>query len=271
VILVFSWDNLSSKAVLHEHPDHLLVWNDMLAWEAGAFHGVPAERVRVVGAPNFDRFFAELEASPAVPPGPDGRRTILYLGSSKASRDEPAIFDRWLSALRSAPDAALREARVVLRPHPGGSDGSWEQWQRPDDDRLSIELGSKNEAVTLTDALRRADAVVALSTSAEIEAAIAGRPVVTFRAGDDAPGQEGLLHFRYLLEERGGHVIDSADLTEHVANLTRVLQGDYDRERIAAFVERFVRPRGLEHPVSPLVAGAVLDFVSGREPATVSA
>ena len=271
VMLVFSWDNLSSKAALHEHPDHVLVWNDTLAWEAGAFHGIPADRVRVLGAPNFDRFFVELEATPAGPAASDGRVTILYLGSSKASRDEPAIFTRWLNAVRSADDPAVREARVVLRPHPGGARGTWQLWQPPDDDLLSIELALKNEPVTLAHSLRRADVVVALSTSAEIEAAIAGRPVVTFRAGADAPGQEGLLHFRYLLGEQGGHVIDSADLDEHVANLARVLHGDYDRERIGAFVERFVRPAGLARPVSPIVASTVLDLVAGREPQTASA
>lgn len=271
VMLVFSWDNLSSKAALHEHPDHVLVWNDTLAWEAGAFHGVPADRVRVLGAPNFDRFFAELEATPAHPATSDIRATILYLGSSKASRDEPAIFTRWLSAIRSAGDPAVREAEVVLRPHPGGADGTWQRWQPPKDRLLSIELALKNEPVTLAHSLRRADVVVALSTSAEIEAAIAGRPVVTFRAGADAPGQEGLLHFRYLLEQQGGHVIDSSDLDEHVANLASVLHGDYDRARIGAFVERFVRPAGLARPVAPIVASTVLDLVAGREPETASA
>jgi hypothetical protein len=271
VMLLFSWDNLSSKAALHEHPDHLLVWNDTLAWEASAFHGFPPDRVRVLGAPNFDRFFAELEASPAPAAATDEPATILYLGSSKASRDEPAIFDRWLRAIRSAADPIVREARVVLRPHPGGADGSWERWQQPADPLLTIELGSKNEPVTLAGSLRRAHVVVALSTSAEIEAAIAGRPVVTFRAGSDAPGQEGLLHFRYLLEERGGHVIDSVDLDEHVENLGRVLRGGHDRDRIGAFVERFVRPQGVTRPVSPIVASAVLDLVAGREPATASA
>jgi hypothetical protein len=34
LMLVWSWDNLSSKAVVHEHPDHVLVWNDVQANEA---------------------------------------------------------------------------------------------------------------------------------------------------------------------------------------------------------------------------------------------
>ena len=60
-LLVWSWDNLSSKAVLHEHPDHVFVWNELQAREAIELHGVPAARVEVVGAPNFDRFFRQIE------------------------------------------------------------------------------------------------------------------------------------------------------------------------------------------------------------------
>jgi hypothetical protein len=267
VMLVFSWDNLSSKAVLHEHPDHLLVWNETQAWEATCFHGVPPERVQVVGAPNFDRFFGEVEGWASQPDAAHhGRRTILYLGSSKASRDEPTIFSRWLEAVRSAGDAALRDAQVVVRPHPGGGGDIWEKWAPPEDQRLSIESPHKGEAGLLARSLRQADAVVALSTSAEIEAAIAGRPVVTFRAGDDAPAQEDALHFHYLLEQRGGFVIDARDLDEHVAKLARVLDGDYDPEALRGFVERFVRPAGLERPVAPIVASTVLELVSSHAP-----
>jgi hypothetical protein len=265
IMLVFSWDNLSSKAVLHEHPDHLLVWNDTQAWEAGCFHRIPPERVRVLGAPNFDRFFTELEAFASTAGTGDGRRTILYLGSSKASRDEPAIFTRWLDAIRSARDPAVRDARIVLRPHPGGARGVWKLWTPPADPHLQIQLGRKHEPVTLARALGQADAVVALSTSAEIEAAIAGRPVVTFRAGADAPGQGGLLHFQYLLEQRGGFVIDSSDLDEHVVKLAAVLRGDFDPDGLRRFVERFVRPAGLSNPVSPAVASTILELAAGRE------
>jgi hypothetical protein len=95
-----------------------------------------------------------------------------------------------------------------------------------------------------------ADAVVGLNTSAELEAAIVGRPVLTIGVGDLAPGQEGSSHFRYLLAEQGGFVEGARDLDEHIAQLRRALAEDpfaADRRR---FVERFVRPRGLDRPAS---------------------
>jgi hypothetical protein len=258
ILLPWSWDNLSSKAVLHAHPDHLLVWNELQADEAVELHGVPRQRIEVVGAPNFDRFFAQVEALEGTR-NDDGRKTIVYAGSSKnVAPDEPDILARWLEAVREAEDPAVRNARVRVRPHPGGR--QWRTWSPPDDPLVSAERWAKSERDRLAPLLVAADVVVALNTSAEIEAAIAGRSVVTFRAGPAAPGQEGSLHFQYLLEQNGGFVIDSADLDEHVCNLSRVLAGDSDHDRAREFVKRFVRPGGLNEPVSPLIASTVLEL-----------
>ena len=41
VSLVHSWDNLTSKGLLSAIPDRLLVWNEVMASEAEAFHGIP--------------------------------------------------------------------------------------------------------------------------------------------------------------------------------------------------------------------------------------
>src|SRR5262249_10252603 len=89
-MLVWSWDNLSSKALLNEHPDRLLVWNERQVAEAVDLHGFRREDVRALGAPNFDPFFAELEAQRARSRRSSERKTILYLGSSKnISKEEP--------------------------------------------------------------------------------------------------------------------------------------------------------------------------------------
>jgi hypothetical protein len=261
LMLVWSWDNLSSKAILHEHPDRLLVWNDTQAREAHELQGVSPERVEIVGAANFDRFFATVDAAGDRRNG----NTIVYLGSStNVAPGEPAIFARWLEAVRAEP--GLRDVDVIVRPHPAGE--AWLDWIPPEP-KVSLQRPvQKVENEALADLLAGADAVVALNTSAEIEAAIAGRPVLTFRAGEDAPGQEGSIHFAYLLERNGGFVLDAATLEDHVALLARVLTGSFDAGPIERFVERFVRPRGIAEPVAPIVAAAALGLV-GAQPATL--
>jgi hypothetical protein len=259
-MLVWSWDNLSSKALLAEHPDRMLVWNERQVEEAVELHGVPRDRVLAIGAPNFDHFFAELEARRAEQRPSRDRKTILYLGSSKnISKEEPDVFLAWVDAVRSATDPTVRDARIVVRPYPGA--GGWRQRPPAPSDQYEIEPAQKLEPDRLAALLLEADVVVALNTSAELEAVLAGIPVVTFRAGELAPGQEGSAHFEYLLEQHGGFVIDSGNLDDHVENVARVLRGEVDRQRLRSFAESFVRPAGLERPVSPLVAAAVLEHV----------
>lgn len=249
VLLVWSWDNLSSKAVLNEHPDTLLVWNERQAREAVELHAVAAPTVVPVGAPNFDRFFAELEAIPRV----GEQEGILYLGSSpNIAPDEPVIFRAWVEALRRHP--ALRARPVVVRPHPGKE----ARWTGTVDDLEGVTLSMPGVGATLAELLVSCEAVVALNTSAEIEAAIAGRPVLTFRAGPDAPGQEGSLHFEYLLRANGGFVIDAPDLAAHLDALARVLADRDDGAVRERFVREFVRLRGIDVPVAGLVADEVL-------------
>src|SRR5205823_6371267 len=95
---------------------------------------------------------------------------------------------------------------------------------------------------------------------AQIEASIVGRPVYTFSAGAAAPAQSGSLHFYYLLKDRGGVVSYAESLGEHVAQLERGVSGDYDRDAIRGFCEFFDRPRGLDRPVSPILADEVLNL-----------
>ena len=102
-----------------------------------------------------------------------------------------------------------------------------------------------------------ADAVVALNTSAELEAGIVGRPVLTIEVGDLAPGQEGSSHFRYLLAEQGGFVEAARGLDEHVDQLRRALAEDSLAEHRRRFIERFVRPRGLDRPAGPELADEI--------------
>ena len=264
-MLVISWDNLSSKAVLNEHPDRLLVWNEVQAGEAVELHGIPRERVCVVGAANFDRFFSEIEAETRITAGRQrgkGARILYLCSSTNVAPQEPVVLARWLAALRATEDARLREAHVVVRPHPKTTK-VFESWTAPDK-RVRLVNPHPREA-PLARALAEVDAVVALNTSAEIEAAIAGAPVLTFRAGTDAPGQEGSKHFPYLLEANGGFVIDAPDLEEHLRRLAAVLHGEHDRAATARALERFIRPAGLARSVSPLVASAVLELA--RQPA----
>jgi len=98
--------------------------------------------------------------------------------------------------------------------------------------------------------------VIGINTTAMIEAAIVGKPVLTILEPTFA--QEGTLHFHHLLEENGGFLHAASSLDEHLAQLRRVLdEGEADAERRRRFVESFVRPHGLDRPATPIFADAL--------------
>jgi hypothetical protein len=276
-LLVYSWDNLSNKGRIHVAPDRIFAWNELQRHEAEELHGIDPERVIVAGAPHWDRFFAlepsvdrvELCARHGFDPD---EPIVLYLGSTnEVCPDEPPIVEEWLDALRASA-GPLRRANVLVRPHPRETE-VWQGWD-PERERVAMTESMKRKRQSLYDQLHHSAAAVGLNTSAQIEASIVGRPVYTFSAGAAAPAQSGSLHFYYLLKDRGGVVSYAETLGEHVAQLERGVAGDYDHEAIRRFCEFFVRPRGLDRPVSPMLADEVLKLAGEspqREPITLTA
>lgn len=293
-MLVFSWDNLSNKGLIHEVPDRMFVWNDVQAHEAFKLHKYPKEQVVITGAPRFDELF---EMRPATTReeycgliGADPRQPILsYLCSSKFVADrERQFIARWIAELRRSGDPHLAGCTVVVRPHPT----VWREWQadeagdfrwpgpdpdkatvsRPFDDPATRVLYSpmQNASQVLYDTVFHSAAVVGLNTSAEIEAAIIGRPVYTI-LDPDAAGQQGTLHFGYLLDSQGGHVQFADSFDAHRAQLSEALAGRINRGAIGSFVQRFVRPHGLERPVAPILAEAIEALVTPTRSAAAAA
>ena len=269
--LLFSWDNLSNKGVMHERPDRTFVWNAAQKQEVVTLHGVAPDTVSVTGAPRFDWFFrctaSTTREAFCEAVGLDPRqRLIAYLGSSPfVSAREPAFTATWIEALRASSDGQLRNAQVVVRPHPRMRE-VWQEYPAfaaQSRSRSTLPGVAVTHAKSLTgeqglfDTLYHADAVVGLNTTAELEAGILGKPVYTIRTPEFAPGQTGSHHFHYLLREQGGFVECAETLEQHCAQLAGGLRGQVDRAGLRAFIERFLRPHGLATPVAPLLANEI--------------
>ena len=260
VFPVFSWDNLSTKGLVHVQPDAVLVWNERQRVEAVEMHQVPSERVIVTGAPRFDEFFAmtprttreEFCRQYALDP----RQPIVsYLCSSEfVAGHEFEFVQRWIEEIRRVP--ALRHCNVLIRPHPRRTK-SWKAYKAPQPGiAVSMPQGMNGDQL-LFDTVHHSAAVVGLNTSAELEAGIVGRPVLTVLAPESSGGQRGTLHFDYLLKEHGGFVQLAPDLEVHRQQLAAAVAGEYDADGIRAFVRDFLRPHGLDRPVTPFVADAI--------------
>ena len=258
---VFSWDNLTTKGLVHEQPDAVFVWNEVQQREAVAYHDVPPERIVITGAPRFDAFcrltpkrdragFCEKYGLRA------DRPIVAYLCSSDfVAEREAAFVATWIDEVRR--DPALAECNIVIRPHPR-SEVQWSEADLGAWPHVAVTMPkTMNADRLLYDTLFHSAAVVGLNTSAQIEAALLGKPVLTLLAPGFERGQQGTLHFRYLLESDGGFVQVAEDMAAHRAQLRVAVEGRHDGAATRAFVERFVRPAGIDRPATPVVADAI--------------
>jgi len=184
---------------------------------------------------------------------------------------EHAFVLRWMEALRSSADTAVAGLGMLVRPHPDNRD-YWDELNVPSLENVALWRPQAEYAMVDADARREffdslfhSAAVVGINTSAMIEAAIVGRPVLTVRPEDFADTQGATLHFRYLLPENGGFLLAADGLDEHVAQLADALRApERTAELRARFVASFVRPHGEQTACSALMADAVEETARQR-------
>jgi hypothetical protein len=264
VFLPFSWDNLTNRGLIRVEPDRVLVWNDIQKREAVELHDVAPDRVVITGAPRFDAFFAMRPSAPRPAfcsgVGLDAAKPfVLYVCSSEfVAPREVEFVRRWIKQLRKSGDSAVRTCGVLVRPHPA----HLKQWKDVDLSELpGVAIWSGKEVMNadqgLYDSLHHCSAVVGLNTSAMIEAGILGKTVLTLVLEEFAGGQEQTLHFHYLRASNGGLLHEARDFEEHTRQLGAALKKEGTDPRIAAFVERFIRPRGSAAPVTPVMVDEI--------------
>jgi hypothetical protein len=276
-LCVWSWDHLSSKALIRVVPDTVLVWNETQRDEAGRFHGVPPERVLVTGAQCFDKWF---DRAPTRDRAAFGARAgldtaqpfILYVCSAlfKHSPPEVEFVRRWIAALRRAGDPRVRDVTLLVRPHPQRLD----EWAgvtaaQLDPTGRTVVWGSNPidgaGRADYFDSMYHAAAVVGLNTSALVESAIVDRPVFTVLLPEYRDNQEGTFHFHHLLQVGNGFLNVARDLDEHAGQLSAVFDGTGLTPN-RPFVERFVRPRGVAVAATPVFVEAVEGMAAQPSP-----
>jgi hypothetical protein len=118
LMLVVGWDNLSSKGLIRHQPTLMGAWGEQSRRHAIEVQGTPPERVRVIGAPQYENFTKDpaadrtaIRAELGVPTtGP----LLLFAGTFR-------LFDE-TELLRQVDDAisggTLPPMHIFYRPHP---------------------------------------------------------------------------------------------------------------------------------------------------------
>ncbi len=275
-LCVWSWDHLSSKALIRVVPDAVIVWNEIQRAEAERFHGIAADRVIVTGAQCFDQWFdrqpsRDRESFCSHVGLPSDRPFLLYVCSAlfRNSPSEAGFVRDWVGAIRNSADPSLRDLPILVRPHPQ----RMEEWRSPSDVLAGcgdvavwgsnpIDPGSRADYF---DSMYHSAAVVGLNTSALVEAAIVDRPVFTVLLPAFRDNQEGTFHFRHLLSVGEGFLNTARTLDEHTRQLAALMAHGETRSN-RAFVEQFIRPRGAQVAATPVFVDALDRFARGPQP-----
>jgi hypothetical protein len=258
-LCVWSWDHLSSKALIRELPDRVFVWNDTQKREAQTLHRIPASQIVVTGAQCFDKWFdrapsRDRETFCRQIGLPADRPILLYVCSAPFSGsppEAPFIVD-WIRRLRTSNSTRLRNTPILVRPHPSRRP-EWEGIDLtpfPDVVLWGSDPLDAAARADYFDSLYHSAAVAGLNTSAFIEAGILGRPVHTILLPEWYESQMGTVHFRYLFEAGGGLLTSATSYDEHLAQLDQALA--QPSTEIKPFVREFVRPRGLDVAATPV-------------------
>lgn len=261
-IVTLSWDNLTTKGLIHVRPDHLFVWNASHADEARRIHYIPDESIFLVGSPFFDKWRtqsyllqdrAEFMAGIGLDPA---RPYIVYLGSSANIADNEAWLVREIhQAIAGADDPVLRSTQIYVRPHPGNRKICADLADLPiilsNDGDVGIPF-SDDRKRRLFNTLYYSAVTVSINTSAIIDAIAIGKPCISVKTDRYRDTHTGSPHFRHLLD--AGAVVMADGAADCAKLIGEHLRGaDPSLERRCQFMRHFI-----ESPLPGLGAGETI-------------
>lgn len=279
-LCVSSWDNLTSKGVIHEMPGIVTLWNETQATEAIRLHGVPRERTVSTGAQPYDHWFdwepsterAQFLRRVGLDPS---RPVVVYMCSSGfIGGQEADHVEAWVRRLRTCVAPEMRDVGILIRPHPTNA-RQWEDFDTAGLGQVALWRLEDTEPATqrakeeFFDTIHHASAVVGLNSTSLIESAIIGRPALTWLAPDYEASQNGTIHFRLIAGEDGMLVVGRT-WDEHVGHLCAALRDqDLDGDRRRRFVRAFVRPRGMNVRATDVLVDTLEQAATAPPPAPV--
>jgi hypothetical protein len=293
--LVQSWDNLSSKtAVLPPWLERYWTWSDAMSRELLSLNPrISANRVRVVGSPQFDfhrrpellepreQYLPRLGLDPSLPYIAIGTGTRVWMPN------EPETVARMVVAIRGT----LPRCQVLIRLHPKDDGARWEPlWPVLRANGAAIQHTAPPVHMDLggfvpprefyrdqVNCLAHAAVVLNTASTLTVDAAILDRPVIciAYDVIPDARFPEGRAlaysrstHYSHLVETGGVWVVHSEE--ECIQAIGRYLDDPAlhrdGRKRIATTVTG--EPDG---GAGQRLAEDVLNLCAGRVPAGASA
>jgi hypothetical protein len=236
VYMVLSWDHLSSKVVLHENLDAILVWNDHTRDELLAtYPAYRADQIHIVGIPQYDQFLEPpsmtYEAWCRQYGLDPSRRTILFSTMPQVRHNQQHVILRDLLEAIVEGKEVPPDFQVLIKCHPFDNFEGYEELVRsgrypvglrptdlPRGAPIEQWTPGERELEDSRDCLVFSDININIFSTVTIEASWFDKPVIhiAYDPLPIAPGRipcheyYGLEHFRPIVEKDASMLVGSA-------------------------------------------------------------
>lgn len=232
IVLIQSWDNLTSKGEIAVKMDKLIVWNEIMKKEAVELHNYSPEDVYISGPPQFDVYFQHRDRLCSRSEffdkiGADPERKLITYTVRPIDRDpyEWQIVDILSKYIEQ--NKFIHPSQLLVRPR--GDPEYYKNYDRYHDNKNVIIDSSPvtwdfrdakmEESVHLAETLLHSDVIVNVASTITLEASIFDTPVVNI--GFDGRGailkSYELDHYRNIVATGGIKIArNGQEMLEHI-------------------------------------------------------
>lgn len=192
--MVRSWDNLTSKGLIRVVPNQLIVWNEIIKFEAVKFHNINISNISIIGIPHYDEYkkydYSNKQIYFKKIGGDPNKKMVLvipigdrYLRDNTVDRDIVDILDKNLPEnyqilVRMPPGDYVRE----LENKPNQFSRIKVIYDRSfmDTDNIKTTEITKDDDIHLAQTIFWSDLVISGPSTFVIDAAYLDKPIILF-------------------------------------------------------------------------------------------
>jgi hypothetical protein len=195
VVIVHSWDVLPARGLLSVRPDRLLVWNKFMFDDAVRLHGMPNDRIDIVGVPQYETYrnLAESTDRQAFRYRlgiPEGSKILTYTCS--AEWVVPDEYEIVRELVNSVTNNIFGQTFLIIRLLPGGERNrhylsEYEdsdlpvRLDMPDPSFAAMNAGTPDSGESIrnfVELMQYSDVVINVASTITLDAILFDRPVV---------------------------------------------------------------------------------------------
>jgi hypothetical protein len=237
--LVLSWDNLTTKGIIHREYARIMVWNQIMHAELRRMYPeYTGQTGRVVGFPRFDVYrrvpsagFERAQFLSGLGLDPAKRVILLASANLRFFRNQTQVFRHVCEAKQQGvfpPDVQIlirchphevREEYAELRDFPGVA--IWPDASRNERTKLYDQVPDKDELNILAATFRHASVCVAAGSTVMLDAAVCDVPIICIAYDGDSslPYHDSIASAYEFSHQKPLHEIGATEICRNRAEL----------------------------------------------------